>query len=138
VAILEPGYTTPSITTSFDGQLVLKGVVTGASGSTTLGNISTNVQGGAGPYTFSWSSGEETASLLEKPQGQYTVTVNDAVGRSVTKTYSLGYKVNWINSQGVSLSGNVLTKNVNPRTWKNSGAITSNVLPANTDGWIEF
>lgn len=138
VAILEPGYTTPSITTSFDGQLVLKGVVTGASGSTTLGNISTNVQGGAGPYTFSWSSGEETATLVEKPQGQYTVTVNDAVGRSITKTYSLGYKVNWINSQGVSVSGNILTKNVNPRTWKNSGAITSNVLPANTDGWIEF
>ena len=138
VSILEQGHSTPNINTSFDGQLVLQGLVTGGEGNNLLGGISMDVTGGAPPYTYNWSSGEQSSSISNKPQGSYSVTVSDAVGRSLTRTYSLGYNINWINNQGVSIAGDILTKNINPRTWTNSGAISSNILPANTDGWIEF
>lgn len=91
------GKSTPAITTSFDSVLILFGSVTGIDGNVGSGSITVAVSGGSVPYTYSWSSGEQTNSITNKPHGSYTVTVTDAVGRQQSRTYSLGYKINWVN-----------------------------------------
>lgn len=137
-AIKLQGKSTPNITTSFDCQLILQGAVTGLEGSSGSGSISLSVSGGAAPYTYNWSSGEQTSSLSNKPQGSYTVTVSDAVGRVQNRDYKIGYKVNWINQIGVSTSGATLTKTQAFHLWTSAGAISSNALTPNVDGWMEF
>ncbi|GAA4341564.1 hypothetical protein [Flaviaesturariibacter amylovorans] len=52
------------------------------------GGISLSVSGGAAPYTYSWSNGAGTASLSGLCSGSYTVTVTDAAGCVVVKTFS--------------------------------------------------
>ncbi len=44
------------------------------------GQISATVSGGAGGYTYSWSSGQSTESISGLTAGSYTVTVTDAAG----------------------------------------------------------
>ena len=136
-ALTGVGYSTPKITSSFDCQLRVLGNVTGADGASGSGSIALSVTGGASPYTYSWSSGEQTSSIANKSRGSYTVTVTDALGRILTRTYGIGYKVNWIDQVGVSNNDGRLTKTSQAAGW-NSGAISSNLLPANTDGWIEL
>ncbi|MEO1433951.1 MAG: PKD domain-containing protein, partial [Bacteroidota bacterium] len=41
-------------------------------------NIFISVSGGNAPYTFDWSNGATSSSLLNLPNGLYTVTVSDA------------------------------------------------------------
>ena len=132
------GKSTPNITTSFDAQLVVQGIVTGLEGNSGSGSLTANVSGGTMPYSYNWSSGDQMSTITDKQRGSYTVTVSDAVGRAKTRTYGLGYKINWINKIGVSTSGNILTKTPATNLWTNSGAISSNVLPANVEGWMEF
>ena len=45
--------------------------------------------GGAGPYTYVWSSGDSLANSDSLTPGTYTVTVTDAGGLSVTQTFSV-------------------------------------------------
>ena len=50
-------------------------------------NVATAVPtGGAGDYTFAWSNGETTATAVNLPAGEATVTLSDANGCSVTAT----------------------------------------------------
>ena len=42
------------------------------------GVATANVSGGTAPYTYSWSSGEDTQSISNKSVGSYEVTVTDA------------------------------------------------------------
>jgi hypothetical protein len=44
------------------------------------GGIQANVAGGTPPYTYTWSNGATTASLLNIPAGVYTATISDALG----------------------------------------------------------
>ena len=115
----------------------MRGNVTGLEGNSGSGSISLNVSGGTAPYNYSWTSGEQTNVINEKARGDYTVIVTDAIGRTQSRTYHIGYKIHWINQVGVSESGGILTKNVSNESWT-SGAVSSNLLPANTDGWIAF
>lgn len=45
---------------------------------------------GEGPYSYSWSNGYMIPALISQPLGNYTITVTDANGCSLTETYSLG------------------------------------------------
>jgi hypothetical protein len=47
------------------------------------------------------------------------------------------YSVYWINPLRVNINGSILTKGQYPNTWI-AGAISSNLLDPNTDGWMEF
>ncbi|MFN3528742.1 MAG: T9SS type A sorting domain-containing protein [Bacteroidia bacterium] len=53
------------------------------------GNITLDVQGGTAPYSYSWSNGAATADLSGVAAGNYTATVTDANGCSVTASISL-------------------------------------------------
>lgn len=44
------------------------------------GTVSVIAQNGAAPYTYFWNTTEQTATLTNKPAGNYTVTVTDANG----------------------------------------------------------
>ncbi|MCC6462211.1 MAG: choice-of-anchor L domain-containing protein [Saprospiraceae bacterium] len=46
------------------------------------GSIQLNAQGGATPYTYQWSSGENTAGIQNKIAGPYSATVTDNNGCS--------------------------------------------------------
>ncbi|MGD0583691.1 MAG: gliding motility-associated C-terminal domain-containing protein [Bacteroidales bacterium] len=46
----------------------------------TQGKIDLTVSGGVGPYSYSWSNGALTPSILNLPAGTYTVTVTDMNG----------------------------------------------------------
>ncbi|HWB61876.1 MAG TPA: C10 family peptidase, partial [Chitinophagales bacterium] len=48
------------------------------------GNITSNVTGGSGNFSFNWSNGETTAIGTQMPAGSYTLTVTDDNGCSAS------------------------------------------------------
>ncbi len=70
--------------------LVLSGVKTNVScfGGTD-GVITLNVSGGTAPYSYNWSTGQKTSSLNGIPQGNYSVTVLDANGCSLSQAVNI-------------------------------------------------
>jgi hypothetical protein len=54
------------------------------------GSITLTVTGGTPPYTFQWSNGAMTQNLTGLAAGTYTVTVTDARGCPVMKTFTIG------------------------------------------------
>ena len=53
------------------------------------GYLVIGVEGGVAPYTISWSNGPTTYSNQNLSAGDYTVTVSDSKGCSVTRTYTI-------------------------------------------------
>ena len=53
----------------------------------TTGAAGTSVSGGTAPYTYAWSSGEVTASITNKAAGNYSVTITDANGCTLNKSF---------------------------------------------------
>jgi hypothetical protein len=54
------------------------------------GSISITVTGGTGQYTYAWSNGAATASLTELEIGEYSLTVTDENGCSLSETFTVG------------------------------------------------
>jgi hypothetical protein len=128
----------PALFCSFDRRLVAKPTFQLPDYTNANGSISLQMEGGDAPFTYQWSSGETTASVSGKQRGTYTVTVTDATNRTFSATYSLGYPVGWKNAAGVlQNSDNTLMRTAAGAAW-NAGASSTNILPENTDGWIEF
>ena len=44
---------------------------------------------GTAPYTYNWSNGGTTGTILNLPAGTYTVTITDGTGCTATETYTL-------------------------------------------------
>ncbi|WP_163357922.1 T9SS type A sorting domain-containing protein [Dysgonomonas sp. 25] len=53
------------------------------------GEITLTITGGVTPYTFLWSDGATTQNRTGIPAGDYTITITDANGCSLTDSYSL-------------------------------------------------
>jgi gliding motility-associated-like protein len=53
------------------------------------GTATVTVKGGTAPYTYSWSSGQTTATINGVGAGTYTCTVTDKTGCSVTVTVTI-------------------------------------------------
>ncbi|WP_338792741.1 T9SS type A sorting domain-containing protein [Bernardetia sp. MNP-M8] len=85
--------------------------------------------------TYAWSSGENTASILNKNTGIYSVTATGVYGTR-TKHVAIGYEVDFENQANVSSAGNVLTK-TNATGWT-SGANSASTqqLAATANGWV--
>jgi gliding motility-associated-like protein len=56
----------------------------------TDGKITTSIQGGTSPYSWTWNTGANSANLANQPSGDYTVTMTDANGCSTTLTKTIG------------------------------------------------
>jgi hypothetical protein len=129
---------TPRIVSTFDGRMIFSSATAGVEGSAGTGSLTITVTGGKPPYTYMWSTGQQTNSISNKPLGEYSLAVTDAAGRTASRKYAIGYKTNWIDAIGVLTNGVDLFKNSTITTWKVSGGSSANLLPANTDGWMEF
>jgi hypothetical protein len=101
ISSLAPGNYTVTVT---NGTCVLQETVTVATPSQILPNATvTNVlcfgastgainqatSGGVPGYTYLWSNGANTQSIVNVPAGTYTVTITDATSCSVTHTYTV-------------------------------------------------
>ena len=49
-----------------------------------------SVAGGSGPYTYAWSTGDETAALSDLCTGTYIVTVTDAFNCKAAQNFTIG------------------------------------------------
>ncbi len=58
------------------------------------GSIVSNVNGGIAPYTYSWSDGSTSASISNKVPGNYTLTVTDQNGCSISSTAAIAAATN--------------------------------------------
>jgi RHS repeat-associated protein len=134
--VLNTGGRAPAITSSHDVRLYPVATVIGTEKTDGTGAISLKTVGGTGPYTYSWSNGETTSSITGKNRGQYSVTVTDNLGHSISRTYNIGYRQHYLNVANTVDTDNELTTTT-PGTW-NAAANSSNIFPASTDGWVEF
>ncbi|WP_114751470.1 T9SS type B sorting domain-containing protein [Pleomorphovibrio marinus] len=53
------------------------------------GSVDLIVSGGTAPYTYAWSTGEQTRAVRDKNGGIYQVTITDAKGCSITESIIL-------------------------------------------------
>lgn len=53
------------------------------------GSIAVEATGGQAPYKFVWSTGEQTARILQLAAGNYTVTLSDFNGCSTTRSFQI-------------------------------------------------
>lgn len=130
--------TIPNIKSDFDNVLILRPQILLPGITNDNGSIALQVEGAQLPVSYLWSSGETTASISNKPRGTYSVTVTDAYNRTVTKSYSLGYPVSWRRPVKVAVNAdNSLIRTATSQAY-DGGASSLNLMPANTDGFLEF
>jgi hypothetical protein len=130
--------TTPVILASFDTKISLRRGINAVQYGGIGGALQVLVQGGSPPYTYSWSSGENTNLIENKSAGTYSVTVQDSQGRTATKDFYLGYKSEWVErSSNVSTNATYQLVKSGSDGW-DAGAASSNLLSAGTNGWMEI
>ncbi|WP_160143454.1 hypothetical protein [Chryseolinea soli] len=132
------GTTTPVFNTSFQVPLLASPVIQNPSTANNDGSISLTLDGQTAPVTYSWSSGETTSSISGKARGTYTVTVTDGAGKTLTRTYTLGYAVAWTNLKNVNITGNNRLQKADAIGSWTAGASSLNYLPPNVNGYLEF
>ncbi len=66
------------------------------------GAATVNVTGGSSPYTYAWSNGETTQSMLGLTAGTYSVTVTDANGCTATAGITVTQPISGISASGVA------------------------------------
>jgi hypothetical protein len=77
------------------------------------GNISTNVTGGNGEYTYKWSNNETTPKITGLNNGSYTLVVTDVKGCTSEDIYTITPPIkpsaNWVETSAVLCTGNTKT-----------------------------
>ena len=112
------------------------------------GTISTTVVNGAtsNNFKYTWLYNGDIIShdpnLTGLGAGLYTLKLsydNSSTNSTsiYTKTWRLGYDVEWTNGISVISNGNNLTGDFNA-SYINTGAVSTNILSKETDGWFEF
>ena len=80
---------TATVTVSSSNGVTLSATSTNTTCGNNNGTASVTVTTGAVPFTFSWSSGANTASLNNLSSGNYSVTVSDFNGCSATASVTV-------------------------------------------------
>ena len=55
------------------------------------GSIHLSIVSGIPPYTINWTSGEESESLTNLAQGDYSVLITDSIGQELSLNFTLSY-----------------------------------------------
>jgi len=85
----------------------------------------------AGSYSYTWQqSGSTTATISALSAGKYDVVVQNSMADRSPYSYNLGYKVMWQNLTGGYFRNDTLSGITD--------ALSKNVLPPNTNGWVEY
>lgn len=107
----------------------------------TNGSVKLTPSGTGTPYTYLWTPGSTTGnSVLNQGFGNYQVTIQNASTATLAANYNIGYKTKW---QGfypgmiTSTNGDTLINSTGSSTWLKT-AEGVNVIPASSDGWIEY
>jgi RHS repeat-associated protein len=130
--------TTPVIYSSFDTRLNVTPTTTPVGINGDAGAISLNIDGGKPPYAVNWSTGETGMVLSGKSSGQVTATVTDAVGRTVTHTYTIGNAAKWSSLTNMTRESDYTVRKTGGTNGFNAGAFSRNAIPAGQDGSMEF
>jgi gliding motility-associated-like protein len=77
------------ITINEPTALTAEASITNANCGAANGSIDLTINGGAGPFTSTWSSGQNSEDLPAVAEGNYTVTVTDANGCSTSLSASI-------------------------------------------------
>lgn len=81
---------TDQVTLAAPNSATLTSTITGAScAGASDGAIDLIVTGGVGPFTYSWSSSDIAEDISGVASGNYSVTVADANGCSISETYTV-------------------------------------------------
>ncbi len=87
-------------------------------GGQPIGKIFVTGETGVSPYTYFWSNGQLTSSITGLTEGNYTVTVTDSNGCSLSKTASLS-RVNPVQIVGFDV--------IQPSCFSSNGEVTVNI-----------
>ncbi|MFN0035261.1 MAG: hypothetical protein ACKVUS_09345, partial [Saprospiraceae bacterium] len=82
-------FTTVQFSVAEPALLSLSALLDSTSCTSNTGNITATPQGGALPYIYLWSSGQNTAVVNGLLPGDYTLTVTDSNGCTTADTYSV-------------------------------------------------
>lgn len=91
------------------------------------------------PYSVSWQPNNSTLTSIDNlSTGDYTVTITDNAGHTLTYTIGVGNSLFWENQVGVDTTSttDTLVKTSVGSGWK--GASSLNQLAANKNGWLEY
>ena len=64
-------------------------VINNTCNASSNGSITTNVTGGTGSYTYSWSNGETTSAIANLLAGNYSVTITDVNNCTSVQSYTI-------------------------------------------------
>ncbi len=131
---------TPPIVSSQDARIVSTADVKGTGLTNGTGSISVSPSGGLAPYTYLWKNSSNTtigttSQLNNLDRGAYALTITDAEGRTMARTYSIGYNQVYTSIVNATESDGVISR---PTTGWIGGGATANVLPMGVNGWFEF
>src|ERR1700749_2134412 len=74
------------------GQTTLNLNITGTDAKcngTANGSATATISGGVAPYTYSWSTGDVTASVTNLAAGTYTLVVTDNLGNTIQNSITI-------------------------------------------------
>jgi len=129
---------TPVITASFDKKIQVTPSLIFPNTSNENGGIALNILGVHNPVNVSWSSGETVNMISDKPRGTYAVTITDAVGQNFSRSYRVGYPIIWTDLHNLEYKNDNTLVRLPPVNLWDGSALSANLLPPSTDGWIEF
>ncbi|MCB9230506.1 MAG: T9SS type A sorting domain-containing protein [Bacteroidia bacterium] len=99
------------------------------------GSLQVTVAGGTPPYSYSWSTGDTVPSLDSLSPGLYSLTVTDQNGGTKQGSWEILSRITWTNEVGATSHMDTLSRNPGSSgPWGSSGAHSSEVLPAGTNG----
>ncbi|OFX36445.1 MAG: hypothetical protein A2X08_14605 [Bacteroidetes bacterium GWA2_32_17] len=104
--------------------------------SSLLGYIISSASGAMPPYSFIWSSGEDSSSIYKLFAGRYTLTVSDYYNHSATASFDVLVDASWTDTVGVLYLADTIKKTTSDG-WT-SGACSRNILKSNEEGRVQY
>ena len=90
-------------------NITASGVVVDATCTQPDGEIDLTVNGGIGPFNFSWDNGDNTEDITNLPPGDYVVTITDAANCQVSQTITVDSQSSGLGFTNLNISPETCT-----------------------------